>query len=105
MRKKSAKELIEKYNISEGEQKNIVTSIAATELKKSARLLKDFVQNQGSAKSDTDYAKIIEKLLDNHLISLREILKSQPSNKKEWEFIVKRNKSGFISKILARQIK
>ena len=103
MRKISAKELAKSKSISDETKKNIVTSVAATELKKSARLLKEFVQSQANAKTDNDYAKTIEKLLDNHLAALKEILKTPDINKK-WEFIVTRNKAGFISKVIATQI-
>ena len=105
MRKISAQKLNKKYKVSDEKQTNIVTSVAATELRKSAKLLKEFVESQDGAKSDNEYAETVEKILNNHLTILKEVLKAPSGNKKGWKFVINRDRAGFIARVIATPIK
>jgi hypothetical protein len=110
MRKKSISEIQKKYKLSAEDKKSIASTVTAIGLKDSVKMMQDSAKSMEKVtdalqKSNDKQIGNIEKLLSNHVVVVKEILKRAGDMKKEWEFDVRRNKSGFISKVLAKQIK
>ena len=110
MRKKSVSEIQKVYKISAQDRKSIAETVTATGLKESVTILKDAGKSLETVARSIEAASgsntgNVEKILNNQFMAIREIIKDIASHKKQWEFDVQRNKSGFISKVFAKQIK
>lgn len=109
MKKKSANEIQKRYGLSAQDRKNIAETVTAMGLKESVGLLKDSGKSLQDAAEAIKEAAVnnnvhIERMLNNHFTLIRDILKKLTDQKKNYECDVKRNKSGFISKIYFKQI-
>lgn len=107
MRKKSIEQVKKDYKVSPENRKSLTAASTAINLKESVAVLKDSGKTmtaiaESMKKTADKSTSNIEKILDNHLASLREMFKPAPVTKKEWEIdseVTKRNKEGFISRI------
>ncbi len=115
MRKKSISEIQKKYNLSAEDKKSIAATVTATALKDSVKLIENSAKSMEKVTSAIEKVNDkqtgnIEKMLSNHLSVVKELVKKnvpaiqEPANK-EWEFDVRRNKKGFISRVLVKQTK